>query len=446
MQDVPSFLPNNMIALIQAGGAGTRLKSITGDMPKPMVPICGKPILEWQIENLHENGVDDFIIVISPNGKAIPNYFGDGGKFGVRIEYIEEKEPLGTGGVLGLLQGKIQDDFILCFGDLMLNICWKKFIDFHREKHSSLTAFAHPNSHPFDSDVLVTDEKDRLVRIDSKHNVRNYYYKNLTNAGLYVCSKDVISFVQEPAKIDFEKVVLQHFINEGKAFAYRSSEYVKDCGTPDRYYGVTNDLKNEIIPAKSLANLQKCIFLDRDGTINKFGDFVRSANQLELAPGAAEAIKLINESSYLAICVTNQPVVARGETTFEELENIHNKMEDLLGEQGAYLNDLFFCPHHPDKGYPGEVPELKISCDCRKPKIGMLLKAKEKYNIDLTQSWMIGDTKQDIQTGINAGCRTILLTTGDPNPNRRYQEAQPTYMCSTLLEAVRLILKIKKGE
>lgn len=435
-----------MLAVIQAGGAGTRLKSITGDLPKPMVPLMGKPILEWQIESLKRAGVHSFIIVIGKNGQTISRYFGNGEAFDSKIEYIEEKEPLGTAGVLALLQDKIEDDFIFCFGDLMLDIDWKRFLAFHKEKDASISAFAHPNSHPYDSDVLITNKEDQIIRIDSKNNVRNYYYENLTNAGIYICSKDVVSFVKEPKKIDFEKVVLSHFVEEKKAYAYRSSEYVKDCGTPERYYDVERDLKNGIIAKKSLINPQKCIFLDRDGTINIFGDFVRNADALKLTPTAIDAICLINRSDYLAICVTNQPVVARGEVTFEELNNIHYKMEDLLGEGGAYLNDLYFCPHHPDRGFPGEVKELKIDCDCRKPKTGMLLKAKEKYNIDLSKSWLIGDTKQDIQTAINAGCRSVLLTTGDPNPNRKYKEAEPTYTCKTLLEAVQYILKIEKTE
>lgn len=435
-----------MQAVIQAGGAGTRLKSITGDLPKPMVPICGKPILEWQIVNLKENGVDEITIIISKNGESIRQYFGDGSKFGLKISYIEEKEPLGTAGGLAYLKDQIKDDFILCFGDLMLDINWKRFIDFHKAKKSAITAFAHPNSHPFDSDILVTNNDEKITKIDSKNNVRNYYYKNLTNAGLYVCSKEVLEYVSKPEKIDFEKVVLSHFISEEKAYAYRSSEYVKDCGTPDRYYSVENDLKNGIIHAKSLVNQQRCIFLDRDGTLNFFGDFVRTTEQLELASTAARAVKLINASKFLAICITNQPVVARGETSFEELQNIHSKLEDELGKEGAYLNDLFFCPHHPDKGFPGEVKELKIVCDCRKPKIGMLLKAKEKYNIDLSKSWFVGDTRMDVQTGINAGCKTILLTTGDPSWNSKNLDAVPDYICETLLEAVQLILKIENAE
>ena len=127
----------------------------------------------------------------------------------------------------------------------------------------------------------------------------------------------------------------------------------------------------------------------------------------------AEAIRHINSSGYLAIVITNQPVIARGEVTVPELDLIHNKMETLLGQEGAYLDAIYFCPHHPDKGFEGEVPELKIDCNCRKPKPGMLLKAAEDFNIDLNQSWMVGDGKNDIEAGKNAGCHTALIGTED---------------------------------
>ena len=434
-----------MYAVIQAGGAGTRLKTITGDLPKVMVELNGKPIIEWQIESLKRSGIQDLVIIISKNGKLISDYCGDGKKFGVNISYIKEESPLGTAGGLYFAKEIIKDDFVLCFGDLMLDVDWMRFHRFHKEKGSSLTAFAHPNSHPFDSDLLVTDDEEKIIKIDSKHNVRDYYYENLTNAGLYVCSKEVLDFIKEPEKIDFEKVVLKHFVEEGKAYAYRSSEYVKDCGTPDRYYSVEKDLKNGIIHGKSLSNLQKCIFLDRDGTINKYRGLVKKTDELELADDAALAIKAINESSYLAICATNQPVIARGDTTFEELKNIHNKMETLLGKGGAYLDGLYFCPHHPAGGFEGEVPELKFDCECRKPKIGLLKKAQERFNIDLSKSWFIGDTDRDIQTGINAGCRTVFLDT-TPNPPIRFVDAKPDFVCHSLSEAVNLILTLERGE
>ena len=180
-------------------------------------------------------------------------------------------------------------------------------------------------------------------------------------------------------------------------------------GTPDRYREVGEDISSGKVAAKSLVNKQKAIFLDRDGTINKYVGFLRNIDDFELISGVSDAIKMINKAGYLAIVVTNQPVIARGEITWEELNEIHNKMETLLGREGAYLDDIFVCPHHPDSGFEGEIKELKIDCNCRKPKPGMILDAAKKYNIDLKESYMIGDSDNDVKAGEAAGCKCIKV-------------------------------------
>ena len=175
---------------------------------------------------------------------------------------------------------------------------------------------------------------------------------------------------------------------------------------------VCRDFVNGVVAEKNLTHLQRAIFLDRDGTINKYVGFLKSIDEFELFPGVTEAIKKINASGYLTIVVTNQPVIARGEVTLSELKLIHNKMETLLGTEGAYLDAIYYCPHHPHKGYEGEIPKLKIDCDCRKPKPGMLLKAAGDFHIDLSNSWMIGDGENDIKAGKAAGCNSALIGEG----------------------------------
>ena len=192
-------------------------------------------------------------------------------------------------------------------------------------------------------------------------------------------------------------------------FCYNSPEYVKDMGTPERYAEVVRDYKSGVVSARNLKSKQKAIFLDRDGTINKYVGFLRTADEFELLPRVSDAIKRINRSEYLAIVVSNQPVIARGEVTIDQLNIIHNKMETCLGNDGAYIDAIYYCPHHPDRGFKGEIKELKINCDCRKPKPGMLLKAAREFNIDLNSSWMIGDDERDVEAGKNAGCKTIML-------------------------------------
>jgi D,D-heptose 1,7-bisphosphate phosphatase len=187
-------------------------------------------------------------------------------------------------------------------------------------------------------------------------------------------------------------------------------------GTPDRYYEVEKDLQSGKVAARNLSKKQKAIFLDRDGTINIYKGFLTKEEDFELIPGVTEAIKLINRSGYLAIIVSNQPIIARGDCTFEELQTIHDKMETLLGKEGAFVDAIYYCPHHTDKGFEGERPEYKFDCDCRKPKPGLLLQAAKDWNIDLAKSYMIGDTDRDIEAGDNAGCKqSFLIQQNEPD-------------------------------
>lgn len=428
-----------MKAVITAGGKGTRLNSIANDIPKPMVSIVGKPILEYQIDCLRENGIKDIYILIGHLGSVIKDYFKNGFNFGVNIKYIEEKEPLGSAGSLFYLRNELDDDFVFIYGDLMFDVYFERMIKFHKENKALITLLSHPNSHPFDSDLIIADEKDLVVGIDSKHNVRNYFYRNLVNSGVYVVSNYIFDkYFKEPKKTDFEKDVVDIELSNKSVYSYHSTEYVKDAGTPDRYYSVCKDVTSGIVKAKNLRKPQKCVFLDRDGTINRFVGFARTTDQIELEEKSVEGLKDINKSEFISVVITNQPVIARGEVTFKQLREINNKIETLLGKDGAYFDDLFFCPHHPDKGFEGEVTSLKFDCDCRKPKIGLLLQAKEKYNIDLTKSYFVGDTTMDIQTGINAGMKTILVKTGEKGQDAKY-DVKPDFVINSLAEIKNII-------
>lgn len=396
-----------MIAVIMAGGRGTRIASVNSEVPKPMIPLAGKPVLQYQIEALSRRGVKNFILVIGYLGDIIRNYFGDGSKFSVHIDYFTETEPLGTAGALYYLKDVLKEDFLLLCGDLLFDVDVDRFMAAHKSYGGAATLFTHPNSHPFDSSVIVADEGGKVVGWLSKEDERRWY-RNRVNAGLHMLSPRVLDGIA-PQKTDLDRDVLKPLIPQGELYAYDSPEYVKDMGTPDRYYAILSDVENGKVAAKNLKERQRAIFLDRDGTINRYVGFVRSIDNFELLEGAAEGIRKINESGYLAIVATNQPVIARGEVTEEELAEVHRKMETLLGREGAYLDGIYVCPHHPDRGFAGERAEYKIACDCRKPKAGLLFRAAEKFNIDLNESWMIGDREADLLCGKNAGCRTAII-------------------------------------
>ena len=395
-----------MKTVIMAGGKGTRISSLNSDVPKPMISICGKPILQWQIECLAKQGFKDIIVSVGYKGEIIKQYFTDGSGFGVKIRYLTESSPLGTAGALYYLKGIIDSDFLLINGDIVFDIDFNRFIAHHntnKGKGALSTILTHPNDHPFDSGIIVVDSMGCVKKWMHKEDSRTWY-KNRVNAGLHILSPSILDMIQEPKKLDLDRDVLTPLINDKKLFAYDSPEYVKDMGTPERYYRVENDINNGVVEAKNLINKQKAVFFDRDGTLNKHVGFLKNIDDFELLPGASKMIKKTNEANYLAIVVTNQPVIARGEVSWEELEMIHNKMETLLGAQGAYLDDIFVCPHHPDSGYLGERKEYKIVCNCRKPKPGMILNAATKYNIDLSKSFMVGDSENDRIAAETAGC------------------------------------------
>lgn len=296
-------------------------------------------------------------------------------------------------------------------------------VAYHKQKDGLVTLFTHPNSHPYDSGLILAED-GVVQKWLAKEDERPEFYKNHVNAGLHVISPQVLELSGikkedigkeidgKVVKADLDRQILKPLCATGTMYCYDSPEYVKDMGTPERFYGVEKDFSNGTVQAKNLKNKQKAIFLERDGTINKYVGFLTDINTFELTEDAAEAIKLINASGYLAIVVTNQPVIARGEVTTSELTEIHNKLETLLGYRGAYLDGLYYCPHHPHSGYEGEVKELKIDCDCRKPKPGMLLRAAEDFNISLQDSWMIGDSDSDVLAGEAAGCRAVKIEEG----------------------------------
>ncbi len=438
-----------MKTVIMAGGRGSRIAELFPGIPKPLIPIkdgngIEKPVLQWEIESLVSQGFTDIILTVSHMAEQIKAYFGTGEAFGARISYFVEETPLGNAGALFKLRDQLDEAFLLLNADAVFEVDFNRMAAFHREKGALVTLFTHPNSHPYDSGIVIAGDDKSVTAWLTKEDARPEFYKNRVNAGLHIIdpraldaagiNADRVGLKDENGrvyKVDLDRQILKPLCATHSMFAYDSPEYVKDMGTPERYYAVSRDFRNGVVTAKNLKNRQRAVFLDRDGTINRYVGFLRDINQFELMDDAAEAVRRINESGYLAIVVTNQPVIARGEVTVPELDDIHKKMETELGRAGAYLDALYYCPHHPHKGFEGEVPELKMECTCRKPKPGMLIQAGLDYNIDLLSSWMIGDGENDIQAGKNAGCRTALIGSGEYGQD---------ITAHSLLEAVEMIL------
>tara|TARA_B100002052_G_scaffold299170_1_gene335909 strand:- start:13185 stop:14471 length:1287 start_codon:yes stop_codon:yes gene_type:complete len=428
-----------MKVVIQAGGQGTRLGKKTMSVPKPMVKIIGKPILWYQLEWCNRYDIDEVFIIINHLGEVIKEFVEQNkNKFKFKIRLYNEILPLGTVGGIKALEANLRTDFLVLYGDVLFDIDLERLLFFHINKKSETTLVIHPNDHPHDSDLVELDESQKIIAFHSKPHDSNKYYHNIVNAALYVFSTKIFNYLPKDIKSDFGKDIFPYIVNKLQMYGYITTEYLKDMGTPKRLELVSNDIKSGKVFSKNLRNLQKAIFLDRDGVINIDTPFIHSEEQFNMFPFVPEAICKINRSEYLVIVVTNQSVIARNLTDINGLNKIHKKMEHLLGKEGAYLDAIYYCPHHPDSGYPEENIEYKIDCECRKPKSGMFLSASKRFNIDLENSYIIGDSGRDIIAGKNVGCTTILVDTG----NEVYDcEIEPDYKFSNLLQAVNFIFK-----
>jgi len=433
-----------MKAIILTGGRGTRLGRLTERLPKPLIKIGSKPILEHQILLLKRYGIDEIFILSGYLGGKIERFLGKN-NFGVKIHHLIEDSPLGTAGAVKTLEGKIKDDFIVFSGDVMMDFDIRRLIRFHK-KHSPAvgTIIVHPNDHPFDSDLVEVNPNWQvtkfLVRVE-KTQPRDLLFKNLTNASVFLFRRTIFKYIKKDEKCDLEKDIFPKILANGEIlFAYNTPEYIKDMGSPERLKKVTQDYRSRKIQKLNIANKRKAIFLDRDGTINFDVPFLTKLDDFRLFPFTAGAIKKINASEYLTIVITNQATISMGKLTFEELDKIHKKMETELGWQGAKIDGIYVCPHYPEGGWEGEVKELKIKCSCRKPKTGLIKQAARDFNIDLKKSFYIGDTTIDLETAKNARLKFVGVRTAGRGNKYILKEDKGLLIEKNLLSAVNYIL------
>ncbi len=431
-----------MQLVIIAGGKGTRLKARIGDLPKPLVEVCGRPLLEHQLLLAIHSGIRDIVLLTGYGAEHIRSYCGDGSRWGVGIRCVEEPEPLGTAGAVLNALPLLAERFVVMYGDTFVDVDLTRMWHFHAEKKADATLFLHPNDHPRDSDLVEVDASNRILAFHPYPHPADAFLPNLVNGALYVLErKPLEKAVHDPKVLDFGRHIFPEMLRSGCFLCgYRSPEYIKDAGTPERLDRVIADVLSGRVVQRSLRQPAPVIFLDRDGTINREMDRVRSADQFFLIEGVADAVKSFNRSEYRTVVITNQPVVARGDCDEIGLQHIHNKMETLLGWEGAFIDGIYYCPHHPDHGFPGERVELKIDCDCRKPGIGMIERAAKELNLDLNRAWIIGDSTVDVETARRAGVKSVLLRTGHGGRDAKYP-CRPDFEFFSLEEAADFILE-----
>ena len=427
--------------VILAGGMGSRLKAVTGDLPKPLAPVAGSTLLGRQLDLIARSAMTDVVILSGYKAETIAEYCGDGSDWGLNVRCIAEAQARGTAGAVLDALPDLQPRFIVMYGDVVLDVDLDRLVAVHERHTPAATILVHPNDHPFDSDIVELDTQGFVRRIRGYPHPEGEELPNLVNAGLYVLERDALGAVTDlPEKPDFGKHVFARMVDQAMpVFGYRSPEYIKDAGTPERLAKTGRDIDSGKVAALSLRTPAAAIFLDRDGVLNQEVGLISRPQDLNLLPGVGEAVTRINRSSYRSVVITNQPVIARGDCTEDELARIHARLDTLLAHDHAYVDALYYCPHHPDKGFPGEVPELKFACACRKPEPGLILQAAEELGIDLTRSWMIGDTTVDMELARRCGLSFIMVGTGHAGKDGRHP-GEPTHTAPDLAAAVAMIL------
>lgn len=431
-----------MQVLILAGGKGTRLQSVIGtELPKPLVDIGGRPLLDHQLTLVAAAGLTDVVLLTGHGASAIREFCGSGDRWGLSVRCVEEPVPRGSAGCVYDVLDDLAPRFMIVYGDTMLNVDLTRFMAAHEASGADATLFLHPNDHPHDSDLVEIDRAGRIQAFHGYPHPPSADLANLVNAALYIVDRAALQGLEAmPGKPDFGKHVFPAMLSAGRHLqGYVSTEYIKDAGTPERLAKVCRDLASGRVERQSLAHRAPTVFLDRDGVLNVEAGRISRPDQLVLLPGAAAAVSRVNQSDYRAVVLTNQAVVARGDCTEDELTRIHARLETLLGREGAYLDRLYYCPHIPDRGFPGERLEHKIICTCRKPSIGMFERAVGEMNLDPARSWMVGDSTSDIEMARAAGLYSILVRSGLGGRDGKFPTT-PDFVFEDLAEAVEFIL------
>ena len=428
--------------VILAGGLGKRLNSRTNGKPKPMAKLVNFSLIEHQIRYCASLGFSSFAILASYKSKILEEHVRNIELSGITIELLKEDVASGTAGALLRFAPQLHETIIVLYGDTYITVDLRDVLRSYRNDLSTEnfigSVIVHPNSHPHDSDLVVVDSQNWIQQIIPYPRQNDQLSRNLVNAALYVLNARILSELTlehlEQDKTDIAKDLFPYLIqNNYKLKAIHNCWFIKDCGTPNRLDSVSEILKH---PRSNLNSQQPkgVVFVDRDGCINEESGYISQPDQLRLIPGAADGIQVLNKANIPVICVTNQAVIARGEATHEDMHLIHSKIDKELGEIGAFLDKIIYCPHHPDIGYDGEVKDLKIKCDCRKPGVGMALEASKNFKIDFSKSWMVGDTTTDLRFANNLGMTSILLRTGYAGSDHR-ENIVPDFIFDDLMQA-----------
>lgn len=379
-------------AVILAGGPGLRLRPLTADKPKPMVLVAGRPFIDYLLEFVKKNGIEEVLLLLGYLPEKITGYVGDGSKFGLKVKYSVSPVENLTGTRMRIAKDMLRDEFLLMYCDNLLNLDVEELYKFHKEHGGLATVTVYTNKHGLTKNNMFVDKDGFVVKYDKER--KNPAEMNGVDMGFFIVNKKAVDLIPDE-NVYFELSAVPKLIEQRQLAGFTTDRFYYSTGSPARLEQT----------AKFLSP-QKVIFLDRDGVINKkmdVGDYVKKWEEFEFLPGTVEAMRFLTENGYRIFIISNQAGVARGKMTPQDLWDIEHKMEEEMGRTGAKITGFYYCLHDRDEG-----------CDCRKPKPGLLFQAALDHYIHLPNAVFVGDDERDKQAGDAAGVKTILVG-GDKN-------------------------------
>jgi histidinol-phosphate phosphatase family protein len=383
--------------VIIAGGLGTRSNL---SIPKILNQIGGKSLLNRildELANVPKEFESNVLFLLGHGSEQIESHLKQiEEKYDFTVTVFKEQNRLGTAGALFQSIDHLEEECVVILGDLFLDFDFASFLNFTKNRNSDLSLVCHPNGHPNDSDLVeLRAEDSKLERIDLKKNRSSAPKSAIASAGIYYLR----NFKRHLPNLQFRKealdilddLVIPNLEKFNHPIGYTTVEYIKDAGTPDRVSQIQCDVTSGAVSRRSRKSIKPAIFIDKDDTLVSDRESVIS----NLALRAGQEINLVNNSGIPIILITNQPSVAKGHSSLQDIQNELSLLNSRLGNDHAYLDSWYWCPHHPEIGYQGEIRIFKVKCNCRKPDVGLFKYAEQDHGLDLSNSWMIGDRETD---------------------------------------------------
>jgi histidinol-phosphate phosphatase family protein len=404
-----------LTAIIIAGGKGTR--SADPKLPKVLQRLDSSvSILDLHIENIRKLNPSSLILALGHGSSFVLEKLSEISESVAPAELLVcvEDEPLGTAGALNqALKSVNTKNVLIIYGDTAIRTDYVFGFENWKRSMKLVGVYCHPNLHPEDSDTFsfMNGYADTFsLKSETKKN--NSPLKSLT--GSFFAETSYLSqLLSGIVSGDITENVYLRAWSDGMLAAIRTSDFFMDTGTPSRLNLVRNLYMSGSMMRRSSSD-SGVIFLDRDNCfLPDIPTGRKTVSESDFEINTIEEIKAANLSGVKIFLVTNQPAISKGFMAIEEFESVQAEIEAILARYGAYIDDYVYCVHHPEVGHPGEITQLKINCQCRKPKIGMITSLSEFHQFDASKSIVIGDSPADLGLGINIGSKVRIVNYGD---------------------------------